>query len=151
MALGTITAESKPVYCWFGGSDCWTCDDLILWHKLMTDAYGKDEANTRFISSFTNDTPTVCEQLDCRSFNSNFREYFKKVGILDSLYSGIGVLAKPIGFTNDVGGSIADILSNTVGGAANTSKVLKYLLPILLVIGAIVLIWYSVKRLKLVA
>lgn len=126
MSLTTITADSKPVYCHFGGAECWTCYDLIQWHRLMDKTYGRVEANRRFLDSWNNDTPFLCEQADCRSFNSTFRSYMSSVGLLDSLYSGIAIIAKPIGFITDTAGNSADIVTNTL-------KVLKWIVPIALV------------------
>lgn len=149
MATQTITADSKPVYCYFGGADCWTCNDLIQWHQQMVAVYGVAEANKRFIDSWTNDTPFICEQADCRTLNSNFRDYFKQVGILSDLFSGIGVIAQPIGVANDVIGNASDVLSNIAGATVNTTKTLKYVLPALIVIAAIIGIVYATKQLKI--
>lgn len=145
-----ITADSVPVYCWFGGSDCWTCDDLILWHKLMVDKYGKVEANLRFVKSFTNDTPIICEQLDCRSFNSTFRSYFRQAGILDSLYSGIGVIAMPLGFGNDLISNAAGAISNVATAGETATKTLKYIVPVLVIVAAVILIIWSTKKAGLI-
>lgn len=142
MPVGPITADSKPVYCVFGGSDCWTCNDLITWHQQLVAKYGTTEANKRFIDSWTNDSPTICEQYDCRSFNSTFRDYFSKAGILPSLYSGIGVIAQPIGFATDLTGNLGSAITNT-------SKVLKYLVPAIVTVVAILLLIYGYKKLKM--
>lgn len=137
-----ITADSKPVYCYFGGSDCWTCADLIQWHKLMVTKYGKIEANLRFLRSWDNDTPFICEQADCRSFDSNFRSYMGNVGLLPSLYSGIGILAKPFGFITDSASTASDTVLSTL-------KVIKYVIPVLIIGTAIGILVYVGKRVKL--
>lgn len=144
-----ITADSKPVYCWFGGNDCWSCNDLINWHVQMIAKYGQAEANKRFIDSFTNDTPIVCEQLDCRSLNSNFRQYFEQQGILSDLYTGIGVIAQPIGFGSDIINKAGDAIKDVANIGTNTTKTLSYLVPTLLIIASIVAVVYAIKQLKI--
>lgn len=136
MALTTITADSTPIYCWFGGEDCWTCLDLIEWHKLMSKKYGQDEANRRFLNSWNNDTPPICEQADCRSFNTEFRQYMKSVNLLSSLYSGVGVIASPIGVATD-------IASNSTDAIVNATKIIKYAIPVIVIaigIGILIMI-----------
>lgn len=136
-----ITADSKPVYCVFGGSDCWTCLDLMDWHKAMVKAFGKTEANKRFVDSWTNDAPFICKQYDCRSFDSSFRTYFKDAGILDNLYSGLGYIAKPFGFVTDTASQGSDLFLNTL-------KVLKWVVPIAL-IGVAIWGLYKLSKLSL--
>lgn len=145
-----ITADSKPVYCVFGGSDCWTCNDLITWHQQMVAKYGKDQANTTFIDSWTNDSPVLCEQYDCRSFNSTFRTYFTQQGILPSLYSGIGVIAQPIGFVTDTTNGLASIAGSLGASAKNTANVMKYAVPVIVLIVAVGLLVYVGKQSKLI-
>lgn len=144
--MDTITADSKPVYCYFGGEGCWTCNDLIVWHKALVAKYGLDKANQIFLDSWNNDTPVVCEQLDCRSFDSAFREYAKANGLFSGLYNNVGIIAQPIGYVGDLVNTTATALSNIVGAGANTAKVLKYVLPTIIIIIAVVGIFYLVKN-----
>lgn len=149
MAQTAIDINSTPVFCWFGGSDCWNCIDFITWHKALVSAYGQSKANTIFITSWSS-APFINTAYDCRSFDSSFRQYAKDNGFFDALYSGLGVIAEPIGVGTDIVHGAGNIVSNTVGGAENTSKIIKWLIPALVVIGAILLIWWAIKHFNLI-
>lgn len=145
MALTTITEDSTPVFCWFGGSDCWSCTDLIIWHGLLEKKYAKDlgpvaglqKANEVFVQAWEK-APLINTAYDCRSFNPAFRTYAKGKGFLDALYSGIGgILAMPLGVGDDVLTSASHAVSNTAGIAETITKILKWLIPAALIAGAI--------------
>lgn len=148
MAAYTITADSKPFWCTFSNFTldentkkfCWTCLDFIEWHKLLVKKYGKDQAKLLFLKEWSNG-PAINDQADCRSFDTTFRDYFKKVDLLDSMYEGIGVIAKPIGFVTDVSSNLADTVTTT-------SKILKYAIPAIVIIVVIVGLVYIVKNSK---
>lgn len=106
---------------WF--ADAWNCNDWMTWHKANVSKYGKDHANEVFLH-YWNDLATGSHAIDCRSFDTNFRSYMKSVGLLDSLYSGIGIIAKPIGGATEAVTGVSKIFS---------------LLPLLIIIVLIVL------------
>lgn len=147
--MASITANDKPIFCWFGGSDCWGCQDLISWHQNLETAVGLQEANKIFITEWEK-APFINTAYDCRSFNTAFREYAKQKGFFNALYSGFGVIAQPIGVGTDVVSGVGSLISNTSSGISNASKIFKWLLPTLLILGAIGLIVFAVKKYKFI-
>ena len=145
-----ITAESIPNLDDWGYDDYWSCQQWMQWHKLMVNAWGREKANYRFVFFWDQQTMGAAGY-DCRSFNSEFRRYAQEQGFYDALFSGIGVLAKPIGWSIDTAGNILDAAGNVVSGAGNVAKVLKYLLPILVILAVFFVVAYGYKQLKTAA
>lgn len=137
--------------------DVWTCGDWVTYFNKLKSKYGEEKAkelwsywwnlglsksaggmgDTRAGSGLVYDSVP----LDCRSFNSDFREFVNKYNLDDVVYRGLGVIAKPIG------GAI-DVVENLGDAVTGTSKVLKYGIPILLIAGMGLLVWYGVKKIK---
>lgn len=141
----TITADSIPDYDEWGPDDYWSCADWITWHKAMKSKYGKDEANRRFLSAF-HQAGFLASSYDCRSFNSEFRQYSKDNGFYDGLYDGLAVITQPIGVGTDVVNAAGQTVSNISQGISNTSKAAKYAIPaVILVVSALVLMWFYRK------
>lgn len=149
MAIATtgeqITADTIPDLDDWGFDSFWDCIDWIEWHKIMKSVKGKQVADATFLQ-YWNMQSTGAHGIDCRSLNNGFRDYFRSQNLLDSLYSGIGVIAQPIGTAGDVAGAAGDVISNVASTASNTSKVLTWLIPtIIVIVVIIVLIWVWVK------
>lgn len=146
-AAQMITALSTPNLDDWGWDDYWKCEDWIEWHRAMKEAYGRDKANYRFIYWWNKQTMGAAGY-DCRTFSLSFRNYAKENGFYDALFSGLGVLAQPIGWTIDTAGNIADTAGNAVEGVENVSKVLKSLLPVLFILVIFFVVAYGYKQLK---
>lgn len=114
-------ATSTPDYDGLGWDSWWTAQDWITWHKALKAQYGIDEANTRFINAWQQQT-VGSTPLDARSFDTNFRDYAKANGFFDALYYGAGALAKPIG-------AVTDVVTGVTEGVSMTSKLLKFAIP----------------------
>lgn len=123
---------------WF--DEVWSCTDWVIWHKSMVGKYGISYANSKFMSHWNN-LATASGAIDCRSFNTSFRDYMKRVGLLDSLYSGIGIIAQPIG-------TASDVTTNIAGGITGASKTFKVLVPLVIIVIAIMGVLYVTKGLK---
>jgi hypothetical protein len=138
--------DAKPLYndnilkIWNWFDDVWSCADWMQWHKSLRSKYGLENANYKFMLEWEN-LATGSSAIDCRTFNTAFRSYMNSVGLLDALYSGIGIIAKPIG------GGI-DVIDNVGGAIVDSSKVVKTIIPILLVIGAVLLVLFIYKKTK---
>lgn len=144
----TINADVTPLYDSWGTADYWGCTEWINWHKAMVQKYGLQVANDKFVNAWLDGLSVVAGgrgtapgsnyivdsvPLDCRSFNSEFRNYIKNNETLyNVVYSGIaGTIVKPIGAT-------VDVVENVSSGVSNVSKVFRYALPIfILAIAAI--------------
>lgn len=141
-----LNPDSKPLYndsifkVWKWFDNRWSCNDWMIWHKANVLKYGLQRANSKFMAEWDN-LAFISKTQDCRSFNTDFRNYMRKVGLLNSLYGGTGVIAQPIGAAND-------IVSNVSGGFSNASKILKIALPILMIGVVIVATLYLTKYAK---
>jgi hypothetical protein len=72
----------------------------------------------------------------------------KTVGLLDSLYAGVGVIVKPIGAGVDVITDVGDAVSGAAKGTKNTVNTLAFLLPLILIIAVVFAVVYFGKKYK---
>lgn len=138
-----INADAKPLYnssilkFWDWFDDVWSCSDWITWHKANVTKYGKDTANNKFLSEWNN-LALVTTTADCKTWNTDFRDYLRKYGLLDNI-------SNPI---SNVIGAGSDIVDNLGSGLTSASKVLKILLPLILVVIAVTGVVYATKYVK---
>jgi hypothetical protein len=142
-----ITENSTPDMDDWGWDDYWSCEDWMAWHKIMKEKKGKQFADSTFLS-WWNKLGSFAATYNCRSFNTAFRDYFRKENLLSALYSGIGIIAAPIGVGTDVAGAASDVIVGTAQGVGSVAKTLKYLVPILVLGGVIYGGFYIYKQLK---
>lgn len=128
----TITADSVPDLDDWGWDDFWGCAEWISWHKAMKQKYGKPTADDKFMKWWSKQT-TGASTLDCRSFNTGFREYFSGEKLLDAIYGSVAWI-KPIGAAVDLIGDASDTASNLGDTATNIAKTLKIVIPIVIVL-----------------
>lgn len=143
--------DAKPLYndnilkFWNWFDTVWSCTDWMTWHKSLRSKYGLSIANQKFIAEWDN-LATGSSAIDCRTFNTSFRDYMKKVGLLDALYYGIGYIAKPIGAAGDIITSAGNVVSDIGKGAEKTIRTASVLLPIILIIAVVFAIIYFGKK-----
>jgi len=137
-----ITENSTPNLDDWGWDDFWTCVDWINWHKVMKAKKGKEYADSQMILWYGKQT-NFAHALDCRSFNSAFRDYFRKEGILSSLEN---IITKPLGAATDLVSAGSNVVSNVGRGAENVSKVLRIGIPILIGVFGVIGIMYAYKK-----
>ncbi len=143
-----ITENSVPILDGWGWDSYWDCSDWIEWHKITKSRKGKAYADSRFLQ-YWNQQTMGAHAIDCRSFNTAFRDYMRKENLLDALYSGIGVIAEPIGAGTDLIHSGTEATTNVGKIIDGATKFFKIALPIIL-IGVLVLasIWAYKKFAK---
>ncbi len=129
-----ITENSVPNMDDWGWDNYWNCQDWIEWHKIMKSKKGKTFADTNFMKWWEAQT-SFSNTYNCRSYDKTFRDYFRGEKLLDNLYSGIGVIAAPIGAGSDVVVGVSEGVSDLTEGVFNAAKALKYVLPVLLIVG----------------
>ena len=129
-------ADQTPLYDSWGPADYWGCNEWVNWHKANVLKYGIPVANQKFVDAWLDGLSNAAGgrgiapgsnyvvdsvPLDCRSFNSGFRDYIKKFPeVYNVVYSGIaGTIVKPIGAATDVVSAVSD-------GVSTTAKVVKY-------------------------
>ena len=141
-----ITWDSVPDFDDWGWDDYWVCSDWVNWHKEMKRVKGKSYADETFLKYWWQQTE-FASPIDCRSFNSAFRDYFSSENLLDALYNNS--LVKIIGAGNDVIDSGTGAISNTAQGIEKFTAVLKWLIPIVaLLLLASIGYWSYKKYLK---
>lgn len=137
-AVPLYISNTLEFWKWF--NDVWECNDWITWHKAMIKKYGKEKADQTFLYHW-NKLGFITSTADCRSFNTAFRTYMKQQGLLDQLYKGLAVIAKPFGVGTDVVTSVGS-------GLSSVGTVIKFALPILAVLIVIGGIVYAMKYVK---
>lgn len=130
---------------WF--DSVWGCNDWMTWHKSMVKSFGKTKADNRFMQ-YWDDLATGSSAIDCRTFNSSFRTYMRSVGLLDALYSGLGVIAQPIGGVIELGTGIGSGIGSLGGGIKAAGNVLKVVIPLLVIVAVVFIIIYANKKVK---
>lgn len=169
MADFIITAQSQPVYDAWGIGDYWGCNEWIKWYSELRKVYNADESDYIWskawldgVSGISGGNGTASGSnyivdsvpLDCRTFDENFKKFLSANPNLHSaVYSGIGgLIAKPLGLGTDVVNGVIKFGQNTISTATSVSDILKYAIPVLIVILFIFLIIfiykYSDKKVK---
>ena len=146
----TITAKSRPVYDDWGNADHWSANDWIKWHKELVTEFGKKQANKTWVAAYLD--PTAPSFGAARAgwllTSSLFIDYTKQNGLHESINTGVN------GFVSDVGNKAVDaaqgavdtagnVAGNALSGLSNTSKLLKYGLPIMVIVLVAVGIAYA--------
>lgn len=131
-----LTADSEPDFDNWGWDDYWSCEAFRRWHELNVTKYGKEVAKSKFLAAYEVAFSFGSYHQDC-CYNSDFREYFKSYDIdVDTLFCS---LVMPV---IDTTGNVLTTAGNVSSGVANTSSLLKYLLPVALVVAGV----YAVDR-----
>ena len=77
--MAVTTWNTAPDYDNWGSDTSWSCNDWILWHQYLKPKFGQAKANFIWNYAFSQ-SGTLSKNLDCRTFNSTFREYVKANG-----------------------------------------------------------------------
>jgi hypothetical protein len=131
--MGPTSWDSIPDYDNWGPDTWWSCEDWIQWHRLLVRKFGKEKAKIAWDYAFAK-SGMGSGNLDCRTFNSNFRSYVAQWGL--DPFAGAGVFTPIL----KLYGGAADTVSNVGGLFSGTKgKVITYtLIGILVVIGTMV-------------
>ena len=141
-----INYLSKPDYDDWGIDDYWSCADWVEWHRQLKAYYGIEQANRIFIEAFQG-AGQLSASYDCRSFNSDFRQYAKDNGFYDALYSGIsGLVVQPIGWGTDVVDDTGNVIDNITSTVSSASSIIRTAVPLLLITLFVFLILYSYTK-----
>ena len=120
--MAQINWNTTPDYDQWGIDSFWKCEDWIVYHKKLTEHFGKQTAKEIWDYAFAK-SGSLSSNLDCRTFNSSFREYVNKNGL--SPYSNAGIVAPVLqtyGTASDLFGSALSGISSAFSG--NTFKTL---------------------------
>ena len=133
----TINASSLPDYDDWGYDTYWGCQHWIQWHQALVDSYGNEQANAMFMNAW-DQTGVMSANLDCRTFNTDFRNYFREQGLLDAIYGSAGIMSAPL----QLAGATGDFFTGIAGGIGTTGRVIG---RILWVIPVLLIIWFGYK------
>lgn len=126
-----ITADSVPVPDGWGWGDYWSCAEYVQWHKLNVQAYGSDVANQKFVSAWSSISGILSTDHNynwCK-YDRSFADYFAAYGIdVGNILSNAVTAA----------GNIVNAAGNVTQGVSNTTQLLKWALPVALVIALII-------------
>lgn len=151
--------EATPDYDEWGWDSYWSADDWLTWLHALQQKYGRRIAADKFAAAWNGRTGWFESFGDVRAgwlvTNTSFRKEVGKyeltngINLLDSIQNtspGSGLL----GGAGDVVDAAGGGLSNVAGSVNNTTKTLKYLLPIVLIaIGIMVLVKFNFINLKI--
>ena len=142
--MAQIKWDTVPDYDQWGVDSFWNCEDWITWHKKLTEHFGKETATELWNYAYAK-SGSLSSNLDCRTFNSNFRDYVNKNGLTP--YANAGVFA-PILSTY---GTASDVLSGPLKGVSsifqgdNVKKIINIILSGSIIYGG-VYIYKFVKK-----
>lgn len=142
-----ITYGSVPDYDDWGPDQYWGCDHWVQWHQALKAMYGKEGADNAFMNAW-NQSGWLSSNLDCRTFNTSFRDYFAGEGLLDAIISGAGFfgpILNLVGAGGDVVSGIGGGVSSIGNGLEKFLKLMGVLVPIILLM---VLIYFGYRFYK---
>jgi hypothetical protein len=130
--MSVTTWNTAPDYDQWGSDTSWTCEDWIMWHKLLKEKFGQNKANFMWDYAFAQ-SGNLSANLNCRTFNSSFRTYVKDNGL--NPFANAGIFAPVL----QGAGTIQDVTGSVLGGVTSffSSSNVKNILNIV-AIGAVV-------------
>lgn len=167
-----ISWDSIPQYDGFGSSPLmWDASDWLQYAVALQAKYGRVKGNTLWAKAWLDGVSILgggygkaegsgylldSVPIDVRSFNSSFKDFISANGneiLYEAVYSGLtGELGKLIGGTisvgENVGTTVKKVVKNVGDTVSNTSKVFSYVIPILLIVGAVLILSVANKKLK---
>jgi len=140
------TWDIAPDYDAWGSDTWWGCTEWIQWHQQLKNHFGSAKANQIWDYAFAK-SGSFSGNLDCRTFNTTFREYVRKEGL--NPYANAGLLAPLLNVTGglfELGSSAGDVAGGTAEGIGNIGKAMKYVVGVG-VLG--VAVYFGIKAYKL--
>lgn len=152
--MAVINWNTVPDYDEWGVDTWWSCQDWILWHKKLVEHFNKPTANDIWNYAFSK-SASLSGNLDCRTLNSDFRQYVKQNNLLPYLGAGVFTpILQGYGTASDVVVGGLNTASNVTSGAFGFidsifgGKNLKKTMSIVLIAGGVIGIAYVYKAFK---
>lgn len=152
--MAIINWNSVPDYDEWGIDTSWNCMDWVTYHKKLAEHFGKPTATEIWNYAYAQ-SGSLSSNLDCRTFNTDFRKYvrdnnlspYQGAGIYTPILQGYGtasdIVVGAIDTTADVSGGVFDTISSVFGKDG-----LKKTLSIALIVGGIIGVAYVYKAFK---
>lgn len=123
-----IPPDSLPDHDGWGWDSFWSCTDWVGWHKSMLKKYGKDYADSKWVGEY--DTSSYgAHEINCATSSVEFETYVKENGLANKSY----ILSKVYKAQKAID-TVTSPVKNTFETIANTTTVLKYVLPLTLAV-----------------
>ena len=126
-APDATNAESQPPLSEFDSQ--WGCAEWQAWHTANVIKYGATVANQKFITQF-NQLSSVNSAYNFCKYNCDWAQYFGNYGIDVS-----DVTSKAACAAVTVVDAAGNVVTNTAQGVSSASGLIKYLLPLAVIIG----------------
>jgi hypothetical protein len=142
--MAVINWNTVPDYDEWGVDSWWNCQEWIMWHKTLVQKFNKPTANDIWNYAFAK-SGSLSGNLDCRTFNSAFRQYVRDNGL--SPYQNAGIFTPVLqgyGTASDivVGGldTVSNVSTGIFGGINSIfgGDGLKKTLSIVLIVGGVI-------------
>jgi hypothetical protein len=152
--MAVINWNTVPDYDEWGSDTWWNCQDWIMWHKRLVEHFNKETAKDIWNYAYAK-SGNLSGNLDCRTFNNDFRKYVKENGL--SPYEGAGVftpILQGYGTAGDVvsGGldTVSSVSSGVFGGISTVlgGDAFKKTFSVIAIVGGIIGIAYVYKAFK---
>ena len=152
--MAVINWNTAPDYDEWGSDTWWDCQDWIMWHKKLVEHFNKQTANDIWNYAFAK-SGSLSGNLDCRTFNTSFRNYVQENDL--SPYDGAGIftpILQGYGTASDVVSGGLDTVSNVSSGVfGGISSILggdafKKTFSIVAIVGGIIGVAYVYKAFK---
>ena len=152
--MAVINWNTAPDYDEWGSDTWWDCQDWIMWHKKLVEHFNKQTANDIWNYAFAK-SGSLSGNLDCRTFNTSFRNYVQENDL--SPYDGAGIFTPVLqgyGTASDVVSGGLDTVSNVSSGVfGGISSILggdafKKTFSIVAIVGGIIGVAYVYKAFK---
>lgn len=127
---GIITADSIPDLDEWGWDEWWKCSEWVAWHKANKRKYGLEIANQKF-AEYWNKQTIGAGALDCRTFNTEFRQYVKANGLSGVVWEGAGIFSVIL----DPIGTGSDVITEVSKGVSAGAKILRIAIPVVILGG----------------
>jgi hypothetical protein len=152
--MAVTTWNTAPDYDQWGIDTYWNCNDWILWHKFLKAKFGQNKANFIWNYAFSQ-SGNLSGNLNCRTFDSSFRNYVKDNGL--NPFANAGIFAPVLqgaGTIQDVSGNVVNTAGNVASGVLGTvdsflgGKNLKKTINVVLIVGGVLGLAYVYKSFK---
>ena len=152
--MAVINWNTVPDYDEWGFDTSWSCIDWITYHKRLAEHFGKPTAKDIWNYAYAK-SGNLSSNLDCRTFNTDFRKYVKDNGL--SPFQGAGIftpILEGYGTASDivVGGldTVSNVSSGVFGGINSVlgGDAFKKTISIVAIVGGIIGVAYVYKAFK---
>ena len=159
---------ATPDFDEWGWDDYWNSNEWLTWHTAMLNEFGQPEANDRFVNTWLSQSmregatlisPLLAdpdERIDWL-LDNDFTDYLKNYrtssgqNMYDAITNGNKIIDTG-NWLDDAVENVAEGITGATESVSNTTKTLKWFLPVLVVLAGLLILFiiYRKSNLKLV-